>query len=152
MKTAKFPSRAFAKVHTCKPWLVALSLAGLLCMQPSFAQSEALSEELSVGLSEVTGDLVGSLVGAGAGLSLGAVLVTGSVAYVTVTSAATATSEVAEFTLQVPLEVAHRLSQRAGERVEAQRDEHGTRLRCGKDVIAYLPNTASTGPSGREQL
>jgi hypothetical protein len=125
---------------------------GALSCPPCHAQSDASIAASMTGLSEATGTLIGGAVGAGAALSVGTVAVTGSVAYLTIVSAGTGASAATEFTLQVPLALANRLRERAGEKIVATTDANGTRLDCGEEVIAYIPNAAKTGASGRESL
>lgn len=116
------------------------------------AQSEASVAGALSGISEATGTLIGGAIGAGSALTVGAVAVTGSAAYLTVVSAATGASEAAEYTLEIPLALAERLTERAGEKIVAIKDENGTRLQCGDDFVAYIPAVEKTGSSGREAL
>ncbi len=116
------------------------------------AQSEASVAGALSGISEATGTLIGGAIGAGSALTAGAVAVTGSAAYLTVVSAATGASEAAEYTLEIPLALAERLAERAGEKIVAIKDENGTRLQCGDDFVAYIPAVEKTGSSGREAL
>lgn len=116
------------------------------------AQSEASVAQPISGLSEATGSLIGGAIGAGSALTVGAVAVTASAAYLTIVSAATGASEAAEFTLEIPLALAKRLAERAGEKIVAIKDENGTRLQCGDDFVAYIPAVERTGFSGREAL
>lgn len=116
------------------------------------AQSEASVAGALSGISEATGTLIGGAIGAGSALTVGAVAVTGSAAYLTVVSAATGASEAAEYTLEIPLALAERLAERAGEKIVAIKDENGTRLQCGDDFVAYIPAVEKTGSSGREAL
>ena len=116
------------------------------------AQSEASVAGALSGISEATGTLIGGAIGAGSALTVGAVAVTGSAAYLTVVSAATGASEAAEYTLEIPLALAERLTERAGEKIVAVKDENGTRLQCGDDFVAYIPAVEKTGSSGREAL
>ena len=116
------------------------------------AQSEASVIDSMSGISEATGTLIGEAIGAGSALTVGVVAVTASAAYLTVVSAATSASEAAEYTLEIPLALAKRLSRRSGEKIRATKDENGTRLDCGDDFIAYIPATERTGTSMREAL
>ena len=116
------------------------------------AQSEASVAGSVSGISEATGTLIGGAIGAGSALTVGVVAITASAAYLTVVSAATGASEAAEYTLEVPLALAKRLSRRAGEKIQATKDVNGTRLDCGDDFVAYIPAVERTGSSGREAL
>ena len=116
------------------------------------AQSEASVTQPLSGLSEATGSLIGGAIGAGSALTIGAVAVTASAAYLTIVSAASSASEAAEFTLEIPLALAKRLAERAGEKIVAIKDENGTRLQCGDDFVVYIPAIERTGSSRREAL
>ncbi len=116
------------------------------------AQSQASVAGSVSGISEATGTLIGGVIGAGSALTVGAVAVTASAAYLTVVSAATGASEAAEFTLEIPLALAQRLAQRAGEKIIATKDKNGARLQCGDDFVAYIPALERAGTSGREAL
>ena len=129
-----------------------LLLVAALAMTDASAQSEVSVSRLISGVSEATGALLGGAIGAGSALTVGAVAVTGSSAYLTVISAATSASEAAEYTLEIPLALAARLAGRAGEKIIASKDENGTRLHCGDDFVAYIPEIDRTGTSGREAL
>jgi|GEM_PF-2733564 len=128
-----------------------LLIFGLIA-NPIYAQSEASVAGSVSGISEATGALIGGAVGAGSALTIGAVAVTASAAYLTVVSAATGASEAAEYTLEIPLALAERLSKRAGEKIVATKDVNGTRLDCADDFVAYIPAIERTGSSGREAL
>lgn len=116
------------------------------------AQSEALVEQSASGVSQATGTLIGGAIGAGSALTVGAVAVTASAAYLTVVSAANGASEAAEYTLEIPLALANSLASRAGEKISTIKDENGTRLQCGEDLVGYIPAVDRTGTSGREAL
>ena len=128
-----------------------LLIFGLIA-NPVWAQSEASVAGSVSGMSEATGTLIGGAIGAGSALTVGVVAVTASAAYLTVVSAATGASEAAEYTLEIPLALAKRLSGRAGEKIRATKDANGTRLDCGDDFVAYIPAVERTGSSGREAL
>ncbi len=131
--------------------LIGLTVSSLTVTDVN-AQSEASVAGSISGISEATGTLIGGAIGAGSALTVGTAAVVGSAAYLTVVSAATAASEAAEYTLEIPLALASRLAQRAGEKIVASKDENGTRLQCGDDFIAYIPAVERTGTSGREAL
>ncbi len=151
-QASKKTKRRIFMRHKLVANLMFSSLIGALLSQPCRAQSDASVATSVSGLSEATGTLIGGAIGAGAGLSVGTVAVTGSVAYLTIVSAATGASKAAEFTLQVPLALAKTLRDHAGEKIVATGDANGTRLHCGDTAIAYIPNAAKTGASGRESL
>ena len=131
---------------------ISFLLVAALAAAPINAQSDASLAASVSGVSEATGTLIGGAIGAGSALTVGAVAVTASAAYLTVVSTATAAGEAAEYTLEIPLAIAARLARRAGERIDAIKDENGTRLQCGDDFVAYLPAIKRTGSSGREAL
>jgi hypothetical protein len=116
------------------------------------AQSDASVAASVSGISVATGTLIGGAIGTGSALTVGAVAMTASAAYLTVVSTGTAASEAAEYTLEIPLAIAARLARRAGERIDAIKDENGTRLQCGEDFVAYIPAVERTGTSGRKAL
>lgn len=116
------------------------------------AQSDASLANAVSGVSEATSTLIDGAIGAGSALTVGAVAVTGSIAYLSIVSAATGASEAAEFTLAIPLALAKKLARRAGAKIEVIKDENGTRLECQDEFIAYIPAIEKTGSIGREAL
>ena len=131
---------------------ITLLLFFSLAMTNAEAQSEASVAGAVSGISEATGTLIGGAIGAGSALTVGTVEVTAGAAYLTVVSAAIGASEAAEYTFEIPLALATRLAQRAGEKISASEDENGTRLQCGEEFVAYIPSIESTGTRGREAL
>jgi hypothetical protein len=128
----------------------ALILALFLGAPLAHSQSDASVSASIAGVSDLTGSAIGSVIGTGVGLTVGAVSVVGSAAYLTIATAADATSIATEFTLQIPLNIAEKLSQEAGTKLDARQDATGTGLYCREQLVAYIPN--SNASSGREPL
>lgn len=130
--------------------LITAAVAAFSFAQPSWAQSEASLDTAVSGVSEGSAQILGSIIGVGAGLSIGAVIVSGTAASVTLDAGADASGTALSITLELPIEIARRLQRRRGESVETEQTSAGTLLRSRGELIAFVPNAASQNQARRE--
>jgi hypothetical protein len=120
--------------------------------QHANAQSEASVAESIAAPSVFVAEGIGNALGAGAGLTLGAVVVSTSASILVIETTATTAAKAAQYTLEVPLEIAKRLQHRKGARIDTVQSDLGTELRVDNQVISFLANPANQTSKPRTAL
>lgn len=127
-------------------WLI----IGFAVCTSSLAQSEASVDAAVSTLSEGSAEALGTLIGAAAGLSIGAVVISGTLALVTLETAADASETAFSVTLEVPLALARKLQTRRGSRVKVEPTTGGVMLLSHDELIGFLPSADSQNHARRD--
>jgi hypothetical protein len=121
-----------------------------LCLPlPAAAQSEASETSTLSEASAATVDAFGEMLGAGASVALGSVVITGSLAYVTLEASVEGTAQVVRHVIEVPIEIAEWINRQSDKTLLSITDDQGTKLLCNGKTVYYAPRL---GNQYREKL